>query len=39
MSKHFIFQGPLGSDKENSSGKPHPIVRSQFPEPVCGTEQ
>lgn len=35
MSKHFLFQGPPGSEERNLSGKPHPAVRPPFPEAVA----
>lgn len=39
MRKHFIFQESPGSDKGNSNGKPHAIVRSQFSEAIRYAEQ
>lgn len=39
LSTHFIFQGPPGSDKGNSSGKPHPTGKSQLPQAIFFSEQ
>lgn len=35
MSKHFIFQGPPGSEERNLSGKSHPFVRLPFSKAVA----
>lgn len=35
MSKHFIFQGPPGSEERKLNGKSHPFVRLPFSKAVA----